>query len=194
MEVTKLNGLVLSGGRSSRMGVDKGTLEYHGKPQLHYLVDLLSAFCDHVLVSARKEQIANDKFDRLPDRFAIGGPMNGILSALSTHPDHTWLIVAVDMPNVTTDVLELLIRHRDPTRLATCFLNAAENLPEPLLTIWEPAALPWLMEFVNAGEISPRKFLQENHVKLVNANDPAILLNINSPEEFLKFKSNLSKG
>lgn len=189
MEVPKIAGLVLSGGKSSRMGIDKSTLDYHGQPQLNFMVELLSKFCDTVLVSTGKGQGLNS----LSDRFEIAGPMNGILSALTVHPKNAWLVVAVDMPNVNVDAIKSLIAHRDPSKLATCFFNSAENFPEPLLTIWEPTAAQPLMKFVEAGKISPRGFLQANDVKLVQASDPSILLNINSPDEYKKFKSNFSK-
>jgi molybdenum cofactor guanylyltransferase len=194
MEVPKLSGLVLSGGKSSRMGIDKSTLDYHGQPQLYYMVGLLSNFCDNVFVSTRKDQPVREGLNYLPDRFEIAGPMNGILSALSMYPQNAWLIVAVDMPNVGADAMRFLIGQRDPTKLATCFLNDNENLPEPLLTIWEPAARLPLTQFVETRNISPREFLHKNDIRLLRTDDPSILLNINSPDEYKRFKSNLSKG
>jgi molybdenum cofactor guanylyltransferase len=171
------------------MGVDKSMLDYHGQSQARFLYDLLSEFCADVFVSTRRDQFFNEPLNYLQDQFEIFGPMNGILSALTMQPNRAWLIVAVDMPNVSTDVVEFLLSNRDPVKLATCFFNNAENFPEPLLTIWEPAALPELTRFVEGGEKSPRKFLSNNEVRLVQPRDPSILLNINSPEEFKQFKS-----
>lgn len=193
MEVPKISGLVLSGGRSSRMGTDKSALDYRGQPHLHYMVGLLGGFCDKVFVSTRKDQSIAEGQNSLPDRFEIAGPMNGILSALTVRPDCAWLITAVDMPNVDADVLKLLIAHRDPSKLATCFFNAAENFPEPLLTIWEPSALQPLTQFVETGKASPREFLHKNKVGLVHPSDPSILLNVNSPDEYNRFKEKFSK-
>ena len=49
-------GLVLAGGRSQRMGMDKGMLQYHGKPQREYLYEQLEPICSRVFLSIRPEQ------------------------------------------------------------------------------------------------------------------------------------------
>lgn len=193
MNKVPIAGLVLSGGKSSRMGVDKNTLEYHGQPQLHHIASLLREICSEVFVSVRKSQPVGEALRTLPDAFDVYGPMNGILTAMHALPDHAWLIVAVDMPNVDRAVLDVLVKHRDHERLATCFFNTQENFPEPLLTIWEPAALPLLLQFIAGGKVSPREFLQRNDVNIIRPDDPRILLNINSPEEYQKYKKAISK-
>ena len=52
-----MNGLVLSGGQSSRMGRDKALIDYHGLPQYAYVYDLLLGFCDKVFISSKKINI-----------------------------------------------------------------------------------------------------------------------------------------
>jgi molybdopterin-guanine dinucleotide biosynthesis protein A len=193
MNSVPIAGLVLSGGRSTRMGVDKSTLEYHGLPQLRYMVDLLAEVCNEAFISTRIDQPVAEGLRVLPDAFDIPGPLNGILTAMQRKPDLAWLVVAVDMPKVDKNVLDNLINGRDGSKLATCFFNVHENFPEPLLTLWEPSALPRLLQFIATGKISPREFLQNHDVKLIRPEDPAILLNINSPDEYEKFKKRLSK-
>ena len=53
----KLYGLVLSGGRSTRMGKDKGLINYHGIPQRDYIYNLLNEVCDETYMSIRKDQV-----------------------------------------------------------------------------------------------------------------------------------------
>jgi molybdenum cofactor guanylyltransferase len=181
--MSDLNGLVLSGGKSMRMGKDKGLISYHGKPQREYLFGLLSAYSNTVYTSCNASQTVPAYLNPLIDEFDFQSPINGILSALKKSPDKAWLIVAVDMPNVNADVLGNLISHRDKTKTATCFYNPETALPEPLLTIWEPAAFPLLLEFVKDGKISPRDFLNSHPVKMIHPADESILMNINSPDQ-----------
>ncbi len=53
----KLYGLVRSGGKSTRMGNDKGMIVYHGIPQREYLYNLLGSFCERTFMSVRREQV-----------------------------------------------------------------------------------------------------------------------------------------
>jgi molybdenum cofactor guanylyltransferase len=181
--VSDLNGLVLSGGKSSRMGKDKGLIDFHGKPQREYLFDLLSSCANEVYTSLNASQTIPAHLNPLTDEFDFQSPINGILSALKKDSQKAWLVVAVDMPNVNEKVLHYLISQRDKTKTATCFYNKETALPEPLLTIWEPAAFPLLLDFVKSGKISPRDFLNTHQVKLINPPDQNVLVNINSPDQ-----------
>ncbi|MBT1696594.1 molybdenum cofactor guanylyltransferase [Fulvivirgaceae bacterium PWU4] len=178
---SNLYGLVLSGGKSSRMGMDKGLISYHGKPQREHLFDLLSRCCARVFTSCNAEQQVPENLNPIVDQFDLQSPLNGILTAFKKFPDKAWLTVAVDMPYVDDHVLNTLIAHRDSNKVATCFYNASEKLPDPLLTIWEPAAYPLLLKFTEQGRISPRDFLSTHHAHMIHPPNDKTLLNINTP-------------
>src|SRR5680860_1119484 len=55
----KIFGLVLAGGKSTRMGKDKGMIPYHGMPQREFLYHLLSRVCTETFVSIRPDQKAD---------------------------------------------------------------------------------------------------------------------------------------
>lgn len=56
-----LKGLVLAGGRSTRMGRSKANICWYGKEQQYHLADLMSGFCDEGFVSCRQEQVGEIK-------------------------------------------------------------------------------------------------------------------------------------
>jgi molybdenum cofactor guanylyltransferase len=176
---SSLNGLILSGGLSTRMGEDKRLIDYHGKTQEQYLFDLLSIYCSEVYVSINKNQTAD-----LPHVFdldlSIKSPLVGILSAFEKHPETAWLVVACDMPFINQEVIEYLINHRNPEKFATAFLNPEEHFPEPLLTIYEPKILEILKEAINQGKKSPMKILQSLDVELLEVINNQMLININT--------------
>jgi molybdenum cofactor guanylyltransferase len=174
-----LNGIMLSGGLSTRMGEDKRLINYHGKTQEQYLFDLLSACCSEVYVSLNKNQITD-----LPHIFdldlSVKSPLVGILSAFEKHPETAWLVVACDMPFINQEAFEYLIKHRNPEKFATAFLNPEEHFPEPLLTIYEPKILEKLQEAVSQGKKSPMKILQSLDVELLEVINNQMLININT--------------
>ncbi len=180
--IPEIYGLVLSGGKSSRMGRDKSTIVVHSKPQREYLLDELGAVCEKTFIST-KTPIPG--FDCITDSSDIDSPLNGILSAFKHTPGKSWLAVAVDMPYVDRTVLQFLVAARDPTKLATCFRNKETGLPEPLLTIWEPAAFFPLKRSAEAGHVSPRDFLSRNDVCLIDPPDLKVFYNMNTPEDIV---------
>ncbi|WP_455381872.1 bifunctional molybdenum cofactor guanylyltransferase MobA/molybdopterin-guanine dinucleotide biosynthesis adaptor protein MobB [Salinispira pacifica] len=182
-----LHGLVLSGGKSSRMGRDKGAIEYHDEPQVRYVHRLLERFCDKVYVSVRSEQTDDPAYRDLPhlaDRFVDFGPMGGILTALHTHPEAAWLVLGCDMPFVTEQTIANLLSKREPLKLATVFDSSSDGLPEPLCAVYEPAYRRRLHQFLGEGRTCPRKALIRSRVQRLALSDPGALRNINSPEEY----------
>ena len=184
-----INGLVLAGGKSSRMGRDKSLLKIHAQPQRSHMFNLLKGFCAEVYLSCKEATDIPSELNPIADEFQIDSPLNGILSAFTNHPDTAWLTVAVDMPLVDASTIEALIRHRDPNKIATCFRDSDGHKPEPLLTLWEPRAFPLLLSFHEQGNISPRQFLMENNIQLLTAPDGKVLVNVNSEEELRKLGS-----
>lgn len=181
MELPIMNGLVLAGGLSTRMGSDKSLIDYHGKPQREYLFDALKIVCREVYVSCRGEADVPAQLNPLTDKFDIKSPLNGILSAFELCDHCAWLTVPVDLPNVSSDVLRFMVSRRDTGKLATCFFDSSAGSPEPLLTIWEPSAQPLLVAQVAKGDISPRSFLLSHDVRIIHGMDQSIFLNVNDP-------------
>lgn len=189
---TLLYGLVLSGGQSSRMGSDKGLLEYHGIPQRNYLFDLLSKFCEKTFYSVRIDQ--SDSFPKnaplIIDRDEYRGPLNGIMSAHGQFPEAAWLVVACDLPLLAASNIETLIKERNPKMDATAFATTASGLPEPLIAIWEPTALQKIPAYMKIAKSScARKFLINSSVHLIHPEKDEQLFNANSLEEFKTAKS-----
>lgn len=178
-----INGLILAGGRSSRMGFDKSLIKFHEKCQQDYLYDLLKLFCNAVFISRKNPFCENDSVKPIYDQFAFEGPLNGILSAFQMVSSIPWLTVAVDMPLIDRSAIQFLLDRRDSSKVATCFFNSNEKLPEPLFTIWEPDSFPLLMRFTKEGKYSPRDFLNENEVQMLVPPDHVFLTNINSVKE-----------
>lgn len=192
----KINGLVLAGGKSMRMGYDKGAINWHGKEQRYFMADLVGLFCDEVYISCRKEQQAeiNSGYAILTDSVEGSGPLVAILSAFRKYPDATWLVVACDLPLLDADTLRHLLKNRDKARIATTYESPFDQLPEPLITIWEPAARPILESFLSDGFTCPRKALIKNaeRVKMLAPPHPDALMNANTPEDAEKVRTLLS--
>lgn len=187
----KIFGLILAGGKSTRMGEDKGLLDYHGQPQRTYLAKMALEYCDAVYFSIREDQKAELKNQpTIVDQNVYRGPFNGILSANEKYPDVAWLVLACDLPLLDNEHLELLIASRDASKMATAFATHDSKLPEPLIAIWEPDGLKKAKAHMeNATSSCPRKFLINSDIKLVFPKADKVLYNANSLQEFEEAKN-----
>lgn len=181
-----MNALILIGGKSSRMGTDKSLLNYHGKPQREYLFDLAKKYCSEVYFSCRTEQQFSK--NTIIDKYELG-PMGGILSAFDYQPNTAWLVVACDMPLIDEKSFQTLINHRNKAKIATAFLNPETNAPDPLFTIYEPKAFQLMTKYVEAGNKSPKIFLQNNNTEIILSANLSFLTNVNTKEEFERIQN-----
>lgn len=182
-----LYGLLLAGGRSTRMGRDKAGLEFGGRPQLARAFDLLSPLTARCFVSVREDQRDEPLRRAYPQIVDLAGgpdgPSGGILAAQRAFPDAAWLVAACDLPLLDAATLQHLIARRDPARVATVFRSSHDGLPEPLCAIWEPASQVLLAAAVAAGRNCPRKLLIQSDTLLLDQPRPESLDNVNTPAE-----------
>jgi molybdopterin-guanine dinucleotide biosynthesis protein A len=116
--VPRIHGIVLAGGRSSRMGTDKALLPVNGKPLLRHIVDTLALHCSGVTVVAPYGEPGRYRgllpetvrfaHDHAPDQ----GPLAGIRAGLLALPDgcEYGFVMACDMPIFSADLFERMTR------------------------------------------------------------------------------------
>jgi molybdopterin-guanine dinucleotide biosynthesis protein A len=181
--IPPLKGLVLAGGESTRMGFDKGLINYHGLPQRDYLLHLLEPYTVQSFLSCRPGQIDDMTVPFIEDTYTDLGPFGGILSAFKFDPQSAWLVVACDFPLLDHRAIEQLISERVSTSIATSFLDPNTLMPEPWITILEPNIYPILLDYHKRGKSSLRGVLVDYNSAVIRPVDADILLNANTPEE-----------
>lgn len=98
-------GVVLAGGRSSRMGSDKALLDWQGRPLIEHMIDLLrEAGITHLRISGHRPDYAG-----IPDQRPDAGPVVGLLTVADSLDDGDVLVVPVDMPKLDAALLRRLI-------------------------------------------------------------------------------------
>jgi len=113
---TRLSGIILAGGKSSRFGKDKSRLELAGRRVLENLLEVLGQFPFQRLavVTARgKAESWPEGIEILPDDQEGLGPIGGITTALRHLPGGV-LVAACDMPLISAPLVEWLLDQYDP--------------------------------------------------------------------------------
>ncbi len=185
----KIYGLVLTGGRSTRMGRDKGSIRYHVLPQREHVYKLLQGICDAVFMSLRTDQLSDlpQMYKAIIDQDVYQGPFNGMLSAAEEYPEVAWLVLACDLPFINENVLLSLIENRDRAAMATTLaLKNDPPLPEPMCAIWEANGLHEAKKYLQNKEngTCARKFLIRKGAHLVFPEEQRVLINVNTQDEY----------
>jgi molybdopterin-guanine dinucleotide biosynthesis protein MobB len=131
---------LLVGGRSSRMGHPKHLIiGENGQTWIDNTVELLGPFAEQVVLSGPGEVPDHlNPLVRLPDLSDVAGPLTGILAAMRWQPAVSWLLVACDMPNISSQALEWLLGQRRPGSWGTVPRLREDGFVEPLLAVYEP--------------------------------------------------------
>jgi molybdopterin-guanine dinucleotide biosynthesis protein A len=199
-KIAPVKGLILVGGKSTRMGQDKSELNYFGKPQKRFVKKLLENNNLETFYSVRDFSTAlemtnnssnvtlseverSQNSNEIADKFLNLGPFGGICSAFQKDPNAAWFVLATDVPFVNDEIIQLLLKHRNPSKVATAIKGKNKDFPEPLITIYEPKAYSILLQYLAQGYSCPRKMLINSDVEIIEIEDDFIR-NINTPEEF----------
>lgn len=182
---------LLVGGRSTRMGRDKATLPWPERPLWEVQLEKLAALEPTMLIVAGREEQSFEHAAGItflpdpPDENA--GPLPAIIRCLE-HSKMRTLILAVDMPDMTTEFLHYLVSHSTAKKGAYSLLN--DDRVEPLAAVFTPAMLPHLRaEARRKGSVHQalnRAFLAGTCCTLMlNAPSVPFFRNVNTPDDLV---------
>lgn len=178
-------GVVLNGGKSTRMGRDKGQLVYHAHPQTIHCYHLLHTVSSSVVISCRKDQASlYQNYPVVIDLYENCGPISGLLSVYQ-HTRSPLLVLACDLPFINENTLKHLCKNRDTTKAATTYVHANQKL-EPLCTIWETSALETLNQQFTLGNYGLYRVLKQLPIKSIPILNPHDFTNVNDHDAYKK--------
>lgn len=182
--LSSINGLIMAGGRNSRLGRDKAFIEYHGKPQVLHLYEMLASLQVPAYISCRRSQA--DQFQGICPLIFDGdlsiGPLGGIFAAMEAYPVHDWLVIASDMPMVTERTLVRLMQKYGKKSLTT-YKSQKKAFPEVLLTIYKKELLPTFRKAIHRRNYSLQTLLKSVEKHFVIPENELELLNVNTVED-----------
>lgn len=134
-----MNGFVLAGGRSTRMGRDKALLQYAGRPLIEHAVQLLNkaGFAPHI-VGSRPDLCAYAHI--IEDRHPACGPLGGIEAALASSDSEWNAFLPVDLPHLPVAFLQYL-RQRAAITAAAATIPLIAGRPQPLCAVYHRSLL-----------------------------------------------------
>jgi molybdopterin-guanine dinucleotide biosynthesis protein A len=152
-------GVVLCGGQSTRMGSDKGLMQYKFLTLAEIVISKLAASIEQVVLSVNEQQYVSyaKKFPELvivkdDMALAVYGPLKGILSVHLQYPAVDLLVLACDMLSMHTDVLKYLI-NTSSVKEEDAFVFQTNKHIEPLCAIYTAKGLTKICQLYNQGQL-----------------------------------------
>lgn len=167
MEKNEITGIVLSGGKSKRLGTEKGLAIYGGKPLASYSIAALEPLCGKILLSANSELGAYSQFGLkiIQDEIRNIGPMGGLLACLKQSQTRYNLVLSCDIPFVESELLSYLVSQIENYQVAVPVHG--EGRLEPLCGFYNTNVISQLEKSVHSGNYKLMDFLETVNLKKV---------------------------
>jgi molybdopterin-guanine dinucleotide biosynthesis protein A len=145
-----MNGFILAGGKSTRMGRDKALLEWQGRPLIEHALAKLHS----VGISARILGVRPDLAGFAPvisDNFPEQGPLGGIEAALSATDTDLNLFLPIDLPLLPVEFLNWMVARAELTQAAAT-IPRIEGQPQPLCAIYHRGLRGGIQSALSRGD------------------------------------------
>lgn len=181
--------IVLTGGRSSRMGRSKALLAFDGEPLVvHTVRTLARLFTEIVVVAEREQELPDLPATLVRDEVSYQGPVGGITYGLKATKDESSFVTSCDLPFLNLPLISYLVSQIPNHDVV---VPAWEGRLQPLHAVYRRSVLPHLEGQLERGELRPI-FLYEKVRTLkvgedeVRRFDPEGLsfVNMNTPEDY----------
>jgi len=189
---TSRGGFVLVGGHSTRMGRDKALLEFEGSTLAGRIAECVRRVAGNVTLIGPPDRYRELGYTVVPDRVPGCGPLGGVYTALSASHAEWNLMVACDMPLVTTELFDALFSDAESgPSTVDCVVSVlttrgpAEAVKlDPLCAVYHRRCATAARRAIDRKMLKMHDFVSTLRLRKHFVFDPALLSNINTPPEW----------
>lgn len=183
-----ITGIILAGGKSSRMNDDKGLIFYKQKPFIQYVIDAVQPLVGEIIIVSSSSEYDIFKQKRVADLIKNVGPLAGIYTGLFYSKTKDNLILSCDIPLIKTAILSQLIDQTE--EFVQVVQIESQNKTMPLIAFYKKESMRTCLNLIESGERRVRFFVDQLKSKTVKIDDitAKYVTNINTPEELKKIK------
>ena len=185
----EIEGVILAGGESKRMGTNKSLIELHNKPLIEHVYTRLIEQVSHVSINTNQPIKIFPENIQFQDRILNNpGPLAGIKAGLF-YAKQTWVqFCPNDCPFLPINLVEKLsfyIKDKGPTIILPSLFDRLE----PVFMLCHRSLLKNLDKFISSGERKMELWIKENNYKAVRFSDLKSFTNINNLNELAKIET-----
>jgi len=188
MSEKKHSGIVLAGGKSFRMGTDKGMIQWKGKTLAEHALEIISPLCTEIFISANSNDYNHFGYPILNDQYPDCGPIGGILTCMNQISTDLGIVIPIDMPFVTTEIYRKLMPQKETYDIIVALDH--DSWHQPLCSIFNKSIIPAMEEQINSGDLGLPALYSKVRTKKVRFQldqeyyNKNIFFNINSQADF----------
>ncbi|HEY4618487.1 MAG TPA: molybdenum cofactor guanylyltransferase [Flavobacterium sp.] len=184
-----ITAFILAGGKSQRMGTDKGLLPLGGKPFVSHIYEAVKPIVgENIVIVSSNEDYDFLGYTRIEDIVQDKGPVGGIYTALQHSKTKLNFILSVDAPLVSTELLLWILENQDGSYQMTQV--QLQDKAYPLIGIYDRSLVSVFDENTKKDRLRLRQVIKEikNQTLLIPEKWSAQVQNINTPEEYQKIQ------
>jgi len=191
----KITGILLAGGKSSRMGKEKGKIIVGDQFLYQYPLRVLESMCDEILISSCKNMEIEEKHLQICDEIPNIGPIGGLYTCLKKSSNDLNIILSYDLPFINEELLHFLLESLDTADAV--FPAITIGKPEPLCAIYRKNIVGVMKDQIENLAFAVHKVFPLINTKtvLITENMPFyhkdLFLNINNETDLDKLSDDL---
>ncbi len=183
---SQIGGYILAGGKSSRMGTDKGLMRLNDKCLIEYSIEKLQTVFNNVVIVSNNQEYKKFGLEVIPDVLNDIGPAGGIYTAFGHSTTEYNFITSCDMPFISSDAIDFLIPSADSSQIVV----PDHGRIEPLFGLYATSCKTKWLEVVHQGVIKLQDVIKYfPHLRINVKNHPLFkepfFMNINTRDEYL---------
>ena len=184
------SGIVLNGGRSSRMGIPKGEMDFLGRPLIERSIDaLVEAGASEVIIVWGKPFVAKTKDVRaIEDVYPDEGPLGGLITGLLNARMDQAMVLSNDLMSIDGSTIRRIL---DFGQLADLAIPMAGGVPQVLTALWKVSCLKVLESAFKSGSRSLKSVLGDLEVVEILELDDAKFANANTQSDIIEYIATL---
>ena len=182
-----ITGIILAGGSSKRMGMDKGTLKLNNTMFTQHIINQLSSIVDEVLIVSNHEIYDQFNVKRIPDSISDYGPVAAIYSGLKASKTDYNIIISCDSPKVDLEVFKPLLNERNNKYDIVQYTT--NNKTTPLIALYNRKCLS-IFKLALKNKIQKLRFvIKQLETKTIEAPESIKdkIVNINTPKDLERY-------
>ena len=174
--------ILLAGGKSSRMGQDKGLMLLNGKPMIEYIIEIAQQISTEIIIVANNDSYLKFNLPVYKDEFLDKGPLAGIYTGLKNTKTEKNLILSCDVPYIQKELIEFLISNSEKNEIT---ISLFQDKLHPLIGIYAKSCLPVILEQIKLNELKVASLFEKIKTKLLDVNefDSSNFRNINKESD-----------